>query len=97
MSASDSDARMQRAREADFSDLQMGLLTSIERSPGEIPVNFGMGYPRDLAGEVTEEFAPLLMTGLVFMTADKMWELSDEGHALLNAARERQRKNVEHG
>ncbi len=87
--------RLQQARDADFSDLQMGLLTTIERTPGEVPANLGMGYPRELARMITEAFAPLLLTGLVFITESKMLELSEEGQALLSAARERRKHEPE--
>ena len=88
-------ARLQRARDADFSDLQMGLLTTIERMPGEVPANLGMGYPSELGKMLTEAFTPLLLRGLIFMTENKMLELSEEGQALLNVARTRRKHESE--
>lgn len=82
-------SRMQQARDAAFSDLQMGILITIEQAPGEVPANLTMGYPREVAERVTEAFAPLLLTGMIFMTENKMLELSEEGQERLNAARAR--------
>lgn len=95
--AAENAERLRRAREADFTDIQMGLLSTIERAPGEVPVNMGMGYPLELAKQISEEFAPLLMSGLVYTTPAKMLELSEEGQERLNKARElrRSRRDVE--
>jgi len=79
---------LERVRQGTLTEMQMGLLTTIERHSGEIPINLTLGYYGSVIEQVREAFVPLLMGGLLYMTATKTLELSDEGQAILNKARE---------
>lgn len=82
-----SEEAIERARKGDFTDLQMGLLDTIEHAPGEVPLNFGLGQSVELQEDLTRAFGPLLMAGLLYVTPSKMLELSEEGQSLLDRAR----------
>jgi hypothetical protein len=79
---------LERVRHGVLTEMQMGLLTTIEKHPGEIPINLTLGYSGSMIKQVQEAFVPLFMGGLLYMTATKTLELSDEGQAILNKARE---------